>query len=103
MEVVSGPPPTITHNHQLHDVSADIKLLQEFLNTHGFPVAPSGPGSTGNETTFFGTKTYQALIKFQQSKDLPQTGYLGPMTRAALANTTTSTDATTSAATSTSQ
>jgi peptidoglycan hydrolase-like protein with peptidoglycan-binding domain len=27
-------------------------------------------------------KTYQALIKFQQSKNLPQTGYLGPLTRA---------------------
>ena len=73
-------------NHQLYDVSSDIKLLQQFLNTHGFQVSSNGSGSLGNETTFFGMKTYQALIKFQQSKNLPQTGYLGPMTRAALAS-----------------
>jgi hypothetical protein len=73
-------------NHQLYDVSSDIKLLQQFLNAHAFTVAPSGPGSPGEETTFFGMKTYQALVKFQHANNLPATGYLGPMTRAALAS-----------------
>jgi peptidoglycan hydrolase-like protein with peptidoglycan-binding domain len=44
-------------------------------------VARSGPGSPGNETDFFGAKTFQALKKFQQAHGLPGTGYLGPLTR----------------------
>ena len=94
---------TLSKNYQLWDKGEDIRTLQKFFNTHGFIIASSGPGSPGDETTFFGTKTYQALKKFQKANNLPATGYLGPLTRAALANTTTSTDATTSAATSTSQ
>jgi len=35
----------------------DVKKLQEFLNTNGFKLADSGPGSPGNETTFFGSLT----------------------------------------------
>jgi peptidoglycan hydrolase-like protein with peptidoglycan-binding domain len=97
---------TLTKNHQIWDRGADIRALQKFFNAHGFIIATTGSGSPGSETSIFGTHTYQALIKFQQSKDLPQTGYLGPMTRAALgstAATATSTNATTSAETSTSQ
>lgn len=45
----------------------DIKSLQIFLNNHGFVVATSGPGSLGNETNYFGSKTKAALIKFQES------------------------------------
>jgi tripartite motif-containing protein 71 len=73
---------TLTKNHQLYDVSSDIKFLQQFLNTHGFTIAKTGPGSTSNETTFFGSKTYQALIKFQKANGILATGYLGPLTRA---------------------
>ena len=73
---------TLSKNHQLYDVSPDIKFLQQFLNTHGFSVVASGPGSPGQESTFFGQKTYQALVKFQKANGLPARGYLGPMTRA---------------------
>jgi hypothetical protein len=73
---------TLPKNHQLYDVSPDIKFLQQFLNTHGFTIAKTGPGSTSNETTFFGSKTYQALIKFQKANGILATGYLGPLTRA---------------------
>jgi peptidoglycan hydrolase-like protein with peptidoglycan-binding domain len=72
---------SITHNHRVGDHSDDIRPLQQFLNTHGFRVASSGPGSPGNETTKFGALTYQALVKFQKAHGLPATGYLGPMTR----------------------
>jgi peptidoglycan hydrolase-like protein with peptidoglycan-binding domain len=79
---------TISKNHHVGDISPDIKLLQQFLNTHGFIIAASGPGSHGNETSKFGALTYQALKKFQQAHELPATGYLGPLTRALLnANT----------------
>jgi hypothetical protein len=97
-------PVVFTRNLELNDTGADIAALQQFLNTHGFPVAPSGPGSPGDETDYFGLNTYRALIKLQKSRGLPQTGYLGPLTRAALGSTPPTsppTDATTSAATST--
>jgi peptidoglycan hydrolase-like protein with peptidoglycan-binding domain len=60
-------------------------MLQQWLNAHGFVIAATGPGSPGNETTTFGILTDKALIKFQRSQGLPATGYLGPLTRAALA------------------
>ncbi len=47
--------------------SEDVRLLQAFLNKHGFLVAKSGPGSLGNETTFFQARTKVALIKFQEA------------------------------------
>lgn len=45
----------------------EVKILQKFLNSKGFPVASIGPGSPGNETTFFGAQTRSALMKYQQA------------------------------------
>jgi len=45
----------------------DVKELQKFLNSEGFIVAAAGPGSSGNETTFFGLATKKALISFQEA------------------------------------
>jgi hypothetical protein len=73
-------------NRQLWSEGPDILTLQKFLNTHGYVLTPSGVGAPGNEITTFGMLTYQALIKFQKANNLPATGYLGPLTRAALAN-----------------
>src|SRR3989344_257497 len=49
---------------------ADVKGLQVYLNTHGYVVASSGPGSPGNETTKFGGATRAALIKFQKANGI---------------------------------
>ena len=68
-------------NLSLHTTGSDIKLLQQYLNTHGFVIATSGAGSLGNETTLFGSFTFKALQKFQKSVGLPATGFFGPMTR----------------------
>jgi len=83
---ISTPPRpfAFTQNEQLRDQGPDILALQEFLNAHSFPVSATGPGSPGEETDFFGVKTYQALVKFQAANDLPPTGYFGPLTRAAI-------------------
>lgn len=59
----------------------DVKLLQKYLNTHGFVVASRGAGSPGRETAFFGAATKTALIKFQKAKGLKQTGILDLTTR----------------------
>jgi parallel beta-helix repeat protein len=74
-------PFSFTRNLSLNQASADVKSLQQFLNTHDFTVAPTGPGSPGNETAFFGMRTYAALMRFQKSQGLPATGWFGPMTR----------------------
>ncbi len=49
------------------DQGADVKALQRFLNCSGFPLAASGPGSPGNETTYFVDKTLKSLDAFQEA------------------------------------
>jgi Chaperone of endosialidase/Pectate lyase superfamily protein/Putative peptidoglycan binding domain len=43
----------------------EVLTLQRFLNSHGFTITESGPGSSGAETDFFGTKTKEAVMRFQ--------------------------------------
>jgi YVTN family beta-propeller protein len=45
----------------------EVFVLQKYLNTHGFLVSKSGPGSPGKETSKFGAATKAALIKFQNA------------------------------------
>lgn len=64
---------------------ADVKLLQKALNARGYIVAASGAGSSGNETTYFGSATTAAVIRFQIAESIkPAVGYVGPLTRGAL-------------------
>jgi hypothetical protein len=66
-------------------LGSEVKALQQFLNTHGYPVTTSGAGSLGNETTTFGALTKAALIKYQKAKGItPAVGYFGAKTRAAI-------------------
>ena len=70
-------------------VGEDVRRLQIRLNAEGFVVSTSGAGSPGNETSYFGTKTKQALIRYQNAHRADiltpiglyfGTGYFGPMT-----------------------
>lgn len=63
----------------------DILHLQVYLNNHGFPVALSGAGSSGQETNHFGYMTKKAVIKLQTANNInPTLGFVGPLTRAYL-------------------
>lgn len=70
---------------------ADVRSLQEYLNAKGFTLATSGPGSPGNETTYYGALTTAAVRRFQEAHFqeilsplgyFSGTGICGPSTRA---------------------
>ncbi|MDO8521373.1 MAG: peptidoglycan-binding domain-containing protein, partial [bacterium] len=66
-------------------VGDDVRMLQVWLNTHGYVLASSGAGSPGNETSYFGKLTQTALAKFQLATGIsPTAGYFGPKTRGAI-------------------
>ena len=76
---------SFTRDLELGVTGADVKALQIFFNTHGFSIASSGPGSSGNETTMFGSLTRAALLQYPQNKGItPAVGYFGPKTRASV-------------------
>lgn len=73
------------NNLSLGMTSADVYFLQKRLNENSLTqIATTGSGSPGNETYYFGSLTKAAVIKYQALESLPQTGYVGPLTRASL-------------------
>jgi peptidoglycan hydrolase-like protein with peptidoglycan-binding domain len=75
----------ITRDLKLGMSGEDVRALQIILNRKGYTVATTGSGSVGNETTYFGSATQAAVIKFQSARNIaPAAGYVGPLTRAAL-------------------
>jgi len=89
--------PQITRDLVFGSIGTDVKSLQQFLNDNGYAVAPSGVGSKGNETNYFGNATQAALKKFQSANGITENGF-GTKTRAllsTLAGTTSTTTTTT--------
>lgn len=56
-----------TRNLSLGMSGEDVRQLQIRLNAEGFKVAETGPGSPGQETVFFGSRTRQAVIRYLSS------------------------------------
>ena len=64
--------------------SNEVRILQAYLNAHGFAVAKKGKGSAGHEHTIFGAGTRSALMAFQKARGLKQTGVTDEATRMAM-------------------
>lgn len=63
----------------------DVQELQQFLNQNGYLLSSTGPGSPGRETRYFGAKTRETVVRYQQANGItPASGYVGPKTRAFL-------------------
>ncbi len=62
----------------------NIKDIQVYLNTHGYPVSLSGAGSLGNETLYFGPRTKTAVMLFQEAQGIISDGIVGPLTMSAM-------------------
>lgn len=80
-------------NLKLGSRGEDVKELQKILNKNGFVLTNDGYGALGNETSFFGRLTHNAVVKLQNEySDLilkplnikNGTGIFGPSTRAFL-------------------
>ena len=79
-------------NLGIGSVGPEVLELQRALNRNSETVVSvSGPGSPGQETSYFGKATHQAVIKFQEKYMLEilsplglsqGTGYAGKSTRA---------------------
>lgn len=80
-------PATFTKDLYLGVSDPQVRLLQEWLNTHGYSVARCGAGSTGQETQYYGALTQAAVRKYQIAHGIhPTAGYFGPLTRSAVNN-----------------
>jgi len=73
---------TFTANLTVGSTGADVVALQNALIAGGFhiPAIESGAASTG----YFGTQTQSAVKLYQTAHSIPSTGFVGPLTRAAL-------------------
>ena len=68
---------------EIGSIGEDVRCIQQFLNSQGFTISQTGPGSSGNETTLFGGLTKDAIARWQEAMGIsPASGMFGPLSRA---------------------
>jgi len=86
----TAPDCALDRDLEIGMTGADVKCLQQYLNINGFELANTGPGSPGNETSYFGSRTKNALMRYQEANAdviltpiglTNGTGYFGPSTQ----------------------
>ncbi len=79
------PPPCYVFTNYLYEgnIGSEVVALQTWLIGHGFEISDLTLNG-GKDKGTFGTSTKQAVINFQTSVGLPATGWVGPLTIAAL-------------------
>jgi trimeric autotransporter adhesin len=83
LPVIFIPSRSFTRSLATRTVHEEVRTLQKYLNSLGFTVASSGPGSPGNETNYFGPATQKAVAAFQKANNIyPPAGFFGALTRA---------------------
>ncbi len=75
---------TLSSDLMVGSTGSDVTSLQTWLISHGFNI-PSLTDGTASKGTF-GSQTRAAVQKYQTSKSIPSTGFVGPLTRSALSN-----------------
>lgn len=69
-------------NLQVGSTGADVSALQSVLIQNGFSIPSISNGSAA--PGYFGSQTLTAVKAYQASRGIPNTGFVGPLTRAAL-------------------
>lgn len=80
LNYVKAAPYKFSVTLSINNSHSSVKELQKMLNSSvDTSVALEGPGSPGEETTFFGAATKSALIKWQQKNHIDPIGVFGPL------------------------
>jgi murein L,D-transpeptidase YcbB/YkuD len=82
---IESIPESFVFAHELRQraTGEEVLQLQKILNADvATIVAESGPGSSGNETIYFGPATEQALLRFQRKYGISENGIFGTQTKA---------------------
>ena len=83
---VSAATYPFTANLSFGMTGPSVRELQRVLNSDTATIVSStGPGAPGSESSYFGAKTRDAVIRFQRKHGIsPAVGFVGPITRAKL-------------------
>lgn len=79
----AGAGTTVTSDLTIGSENSQVMALQTFLVNNGFLTMPAGVAMG-----YFGSLTKTAVQAYQKSKGISTTGYVGPLTRAAMNATT---------------